>query len=329
VKRWRILIIIVTVLFAGWIALHLAGEREPRFQGRRLADWLDQYGTNRWSRGHDGELQKEAETAIHQIGTNGIPIYLKMIADRGSLVKMKLLTNTPRSWLTTLHIPPLGNYQHQLDDRRRLGAYGFAALGQEATPGVPGLIALLKDNHYDVRYCSVFALRCLGPVASNALPALLVCLKDPDATVRDDAVTALGEIHQQPERVIPILAQFLKTNRSNIFVHMDTLVALGKFGADAKPAVPAILDCVEDIDQDVKAAALQALSKIDPSAETFLPVLLEMFRDSKVETREKSARYLGELFPVEAEKAGVFKEFPGVTIFQTNRVSTNAAGGRP
>lgn len=248
-----------------------------------------------------------------------------MIADRGSQVKIKLLTNAPKRWLGALHIPNLDSYQHQLAERRRLGAFGFAALGQEAAPGVPGLVALLKDsNHDDVRYCSVFALRCLGPLASNALPSLLVCLKDRDATVQDDAVIALGEIHQQPERVVPILAQFLKTNRSNIFVHMDTLLALGKFGADAMPAVPAILDCVEDIDKDVKSAALRALNEIDPSAETFLPVLLEMFRDSKVETREMSAGYLGEHFPREAEKAGVFKEFPWVNTIHTNRVSTNA-----
>jgi HEAT repeat protein len=60
-----------------------------------------------------------------------------------------------------------------------------------------------------MRYVVVFALRSLGPVAGDALPSLIKCLKDPEITVQSDAIVGLGEIHQEPARVIPIVAALL------------------------------------------------------------------------------------------------------------------------
>jgi HEAT repeat protein len=164
------------------------------------------------------------------------------------------------------HIANLNEYLHEVDQQRCLGAYGFAALGAEAKPAVPALIALLDDKDQRVRYLAVFALRCLGPVAAEALPSLLACLNDPDFTIRDEAVTGLGTIQQQPEQVVPVIIAFLEKYHSNAILCYNAIGALGMFGPKAKSAVPTILGYLNDQEQCTRSEATNALLKIDPQA---------------------------------------------------------------
>ena len=110
---------------------------------------------------------------------------------------------------------------------------------------------MLNDKNPDVRYTAVFALRSLGPVASDALP---------------DAILGLGEIHQEPERVIPILVKLLDEPQSPQGFRYDALWALRQFGAQAKPAVPVLLRCLNDAEESIRHEATNALIYIDPEA---------------------------------------------------------------
>ena len=147
-----------------------------------------------------------------------------------------------------------------------MGASGFMALGEIAKPVVPTLIALFEDKDTDIRYLSVFALRSLGPVAKDALPHLIRCLDDPEFIIRDDAVTAMGTIHEKPEQVIPILTNFLQKWHSRTILCVDATIALGKFEAQARTAVPTILELLNDNEANIRVAATNALKQIDPDA---------------------------------------------------------------
>ena len=131
---------------------------------------------------------------------------------------------------------------------------------------IAALIALLNDKHPDVRYVSVFALRCLGPVASDALPSLIKCLDDPEFTVQDDAVMGLGTIHQEAERVVPILIQFIEKHRTDQILYRDAIDSLRMFGAQAKPAVPTLVGLLDSREENIRSAATSALKQIDPEA---------------------------------------------------------------
>lgn len=265
-KRVHIALGILLIVVAGVIAWQVLREREPVYGGKRLSFWLMQYGTNHWSGGVGGEVDKATENAIRQIGTNAIPIYSEMMASKESSLTIKLLSSMPNRWFTWAHLPSSGDYRQKVEMRRRLGAYGFIALDRDARPAVPALIGLLKDEHADVRYVAVFALRSLGPVASDALPSLIKCLDDPEFTVRDDAVMGLGTIHQQPERVIPILIQFVEKNRSERILCRDAMDSLRMFGEQAKAAVPTLVRWLDDGVEDIRYAATNALKQIDPEA---------------------------------------------------------------
>jgi hypothetical protein len=256
--------LIMTILgvFA-WQVLH---EREPVYQGKRLSVWLEQYGTNHWSGGRGDEVDTATESAIRQIGTNAIPIYLEMMASKESSLTIKLLSSIPSRWFGWAHLPSSGDYRHKVEMRRRLGAYAFIALDRDAKPAVPALIALLNDKHPDVRYVAVFALRSLGPVASDALPSLIKCLDDPEFTVRDDAVMGLGTIQEQPQRVIPILIQFVEKNRAERILCRDAMDSLRMFGGKAKASVPTLVGLLDDSVEDIRSAATNALLTIDPEA---------------------------------------------------------------
>jgi hypothetical protein len=157
---------------AGGVANFPLGE--PVSQGKPLGVWLVQYGTNHWSAGRDGPLDKQAETAIRQIGAQAMPICLRRMRTKKSPLKLKLMALLPKPCLARFHWRDVYDYRIQ-------GAYGLIALGEDAKPSVPHLIALLNDQDPDVRYPAVFALRSLGPVAGDAMLALIGCLKDPSS----------------------------------------------------------------------------------------------------------------------------------------------------
>jgi hypothetical protein len=261
-KRVYIALAVVLVALAGVIAWQVLREREPVYQGKPLRVWLVQYGTNHWSAGRNGELDRQAEAAIQHLGTNAIPLYLKIITTRESSLKLKLLALVPKRWLARFHLRSVNNYRH-------LGAYGLIALGADAKPSVPALIALLNDKNPDVRYAAVFALRSLGPVAGDALPSLIKCLKDPDFRVQSDAILGLGEIHQEPERVIPILVKLLdepQNPQHSEIIRSDAIWSLRHFGALAKPALPSLLRLLDDAHENIRYDATNALKAIDPEA---------------------------------------------------------------
>jgi hypothetical protein len=261
---------LLTVAVAGLAYLYSQRSGEPVYQGKPLTSWLEQYGTNHWS-GNHRDLEQEAKAALQHIGTNAMPIYLQMMTARESLLRVKLLTLAQKPWLAPFHITSVVEYRRQLDLRKTLGSYGFVALGAEAKPFVSALIALNNATDQRTRYLAIFALSRLGPAASEALPEMIECLNDPDMTIRCEAATGLGEIHQEPEKSVRILRDFIekyRTDRNNMFASEDAIWSLGEFGAHAKPAVQMLLGLLNDPQEGVRNAATNALKNIDLEAAT-------------------------------------------------------------
>lgn len=128
---------------------------------------------------------------------------------------------------------------------------------------LPGVLIFFTDAT-GRRVDAVQNIGELGPGAKSAVPALLQALKGPDNAVRGAAIEALGEIHSEPETMIPLLMSYL----ANDGLNDEAAKALGNYGALAKGAVPQLLPMLKAPDKDARIAAAQALQKIDPEAYT-------------------------------------------------------------
>ena len=93
-NRVHIAIAVVLAILAGAIAWQVLRGREPVYEGKPLGFWLRLWAITHLD-GDGGNIGRQTETAIRQIGTNAIPIYLDMLAAKESALKLRLLTLVP------------------------------------------------------------------------------------------------------------------------------------------------------------------------------------------------------------------------------------------
>ena len=261
-RRKRFVALVVLALLAATSVAWVFSRRvEPVYDGRPLTFWAQQYGSNNWRSGGKN-LARGAEFAIQQIGTNAIPFLLDLMQAQDSDLKKRLRQHLPRTWHDQLHL------KDKSGDLRRVGAHGLAALGTNAPAAVPALIKLAKQNpDVDGRYIAVFALRALGATAEAAIPFYIECLTNKDATIRNEAAVGLALIPHRRETALPALLTYLESiNTSNGWELYSAIELLGRFGANAKPAVPRLLSLLNDANPNVRQAVTNSLLWIDPDA---------------------------------------------------------------
>lgn len=96
-KKRRVMLAVLAVAVVTGIAWALLILRtpEPVCQGKRFTLWLDQYSTNLfyWMPYGSGSktLRDQARDALQQIGTNGLPVLVKLAGARDSKLKRKFI----------------------------------------------------------------------------------------------------------------------------------------------------------------------------------------------------------------------------------------------
>ena len=146
------------------------------------------------------------------------------------------------------------------------------------------MIAALNDT--DLFFCRLAAW-ALGKIGAPAVSALVRALSHADKYVQREATWALSQIGPDACAAIPKLNAILKFSTVNsscdhfkqIPAHQETEVmfvhpgpdatlrayaaqALGKIGAEARSAIPALQAALADPDEKVAQAAAQALDQI-------------------------------------------------------------------
>ena len=181
------------ILFAailGAFTWQVLRPHEPVYAGKPLSFWLKQYiiHSRDASHGRDQErLRAEAESAIRGIGPDALPVFLKMAAEKDSLVKKKMIQLLPQPTAYSLHL-------WDGHDHHWMAGYGLQALGPAAKAAVPALITQLDDRDLELRASALVVLGDLGPLARDAAPAVMKCLTDPDLGLRCCASNTLKQI---------------------------------------------------------------------------------------------------------------------------------------
>ena len=162
---------------------------DPSYEGKRLGEWLKMH-----ERQGDYAFSPEATNAIRHIGSNAIPALLRR------LVYVE---------------PPFGlpAYEVNMD-----AVQGFLMIGDQATPALPHLQALLDGTNQSlVLYAMVSSLGA----GTNAIPILSKGLTNQFAEVRGQAASSLAEVianrfPEHREEVISLLTNLVNDPDSDV-----------------------------------------------------------------------------------------------------------------
>ncbi len=147
---------------------------------------------------------------------------------------------------------------------RESAAAALGSLAQRAKTAVPQLNTALADKDDNVRLEAVVALGKIGPAAGNA-DQIQPLLTDKSFIIRLQAVKAIWKIEKKaPPKALKVLEQGLDLEASRDLIQV--LRILGDIGAPAKKLAPAVQPLLEHTDKEVRAAATEALAKMEKAA---------------------------------------------------------------
>jgi HEAT repeat protein len=188
---------------------------------------------------------------------------------------------------------PVGSYIAKLkgtsEEQRLILIRAIGSFGPDAAPACPQLIVALSDPSAALREASAAALAQVGQRASpDALAALSKALADTDPDVRDLAAVALGSMGPRAAPAIPQLVQVL--NDPVDYVRVTAAETLGAMGARASAAVAPLTTKLLTKDQIfVLSSVATALGDIGPAAKDALPALNQVLAQRRVGSAAEEA----------------------------------------
>ena len=116
------------------------------------------------------------------------------------------------------------------------------------------------------------------------MPVIAEGLKSKDATVRENAAKTLVDLGPDARAAIPALAEAIQDE--NLSVGLKAAEALGKIG---KPAIPALTKALQSKNDAIRRLAAEGLSAAGPNAKGAVPILAELLRDKSCSTETKQS----------------------------------------
>jgi hypothetical protein len=298
--RTRRKVLVVLVCFVALVGLlpFLSRINEPRYQGHPLSYWVlrdDVYHER------SGE-KREAEQAICQIGTNAFPFLLKWIQHEDPSWRWPAI-NLARSiggrlprWVTANGWTIANRIEDSTSDKLACNAdEALRSLGEQATPIIPELMALLTNGTPDLTAISASAI--LGFIGTNAMPALTAAIEDPFFNEHHGLVlAAICNTHPSlaaAAAVVPVLIHCL--NETNIPHMAAAAETLGTLRAEPHLAVPALIGCLKNNDRGLRFACVHALAEFGTNAQPAIPALVHCLHDPSAEVENAAAITLGRI----------------------------------
>jgi HEAT repeat protein len=175
---------------------------------------------------------------------------------------------------------------------------------------LPALAAGVQDDP-DVqgRRAAIDVLEALGRQAAPAAPALLAALADRDRFVRWAAARALGKVRPtNTETVIPALTRLLKDGDLNL--ELAAVNALCAYGPGARAALPALTEAVRAPEPEMRLAVMRALECIGSDEAAWLAVLNAALTDPDGRVRQVAGELLEKVGPSRREAANALLRPP-------------------
>jgi HEAT repeat protein len=248
-------LVISAIAGAAWLAAHNTSAH-PVYHGKPLSFWLQGFDNAPGAVLRKGQiLRSDAKEAIRNIGTNAIPVLLGRLEAKDSSLKLKLIGLVQRPhWIKINYVT--------VPQRNKEARDAFFVLGASASNAVPELVRIYRRSDSLFTQAAILdSLAHIGPAAKGAIPLILqVAATNTDNLVWERGLSALGEIHAEPEIVVPALTKLLHDSRARArYIAAEDLSA---FGAAGRVATADLLELLRDQDSSVCATALQTLGQI-------------------------------------------------------------------
>jgi HEAT repeat protein len=174
--------------------------------------------------------------------------------------------------------------------------------GKSAFGYLPQLKNLLRDEDMHVRIAAATALGSLRHEAKTTVPVLVSTLtrQHEHALVRMAGARALRRFGAKAKVALPQLGEELKkaTTDQHNGRHVwqsavaETILLIDPEGAEARPALQALLRLLGDHDRDVRLRAARALGHCGPHVSSASPELVRRLRDGESLVRVAAAEAL-------------------------------------
>jgi HEAT repeat protein len=169
--------------------------------------------------------------------------------------------------------------------------YAAEALGKLETPPrevVPLLVAALRDENALVGVAAAVALRKLKPEDDTVVPALIEAVRNPAYhRIREAALGALGAFGARAEPAVPLLIEVLQErNTGREAPHMLATLALAEIGPTAYPAV---FQALTHEKTRIRLGAVETLREMGPAAKPAVAALTERLQDPDLGVRLEAA----------------------------------------
>jgi HEAT repeat protein len=176
----------------------------------------------------------------------------------------------------------------------RLSIEALGWIGPKAKASIPVLLKLYQDRTKlaVLRAAAAGSLVKIGGKEDPmVIQAFLDVLDNPKETTTEHVMAALAiaDVGPPAKAAVPAMCKLLDLQKLANYANPDDVLealvtALGKFGPDAKSAVPQLAAFAGDTNRpwSVRGGCLKALGKIGPAAKQALPTLREMMLNEKI-----------------------------------------------
>jgi HEAT repeat protein/cyclophilin family peptidyl-prolyl cis-trans isomerase len=249
-------------------ALGLIGDPDAADAIGRMVSQIVQAGSLAPPPGDDEDTRRDTPAAAFRLGVFAL-VRIKAYGPLAGAVLDE--AGQPR-----VHWWPVAYALQRLEDKRAL----------------PALLSLAKDSN---PFARAFAVKGLGVLKDRAaMPVLMTLLSSGDRGVLVETIRALGRLGDSAA-VAPLL-KIVQASDTDPSVRLEAVSALGGLhDRNAPGLMDTLLDLVSDPTPAVRAAALRAVSVLDP--EGFITVLSGLDPDSHWSVRAALATQLGTLPP--------------------------------
>jgi len=239
----------------------------------------------------------DAQKALGELGSKSIPVLVKAASNPSPQVRRLSVETLGRIGAPASEVVPVlaASLKDSDEHARRVAAQALGKMAPESKAAISPLRAALKDTSGMVRAEAAVALVRLDPPANDAVAVLVEAISDNrDGTAYIVACNGAREISPA---AVPTVLEFIKgappggsqmRDLQKWFRTQEGAIdLLGRMGPNAKSAVPALIQALEDKRGYLKAA--ESLGWIGPDAKEAVPALKSALQDQEVRVRLNAA----------------------------------------